>query len=74
MDIRTNKIKVEVKAVLGETKINLTDFMNLRKGNIIKLNRGCENTVSLKVGNVTIANGELCENNQSFGVEIKEKL
>ena len=74
MDIRTNKIKVEVKVVLGEAKINLSDFVNLRTGNVIKLNRGCENTVSLNVGDVTIATGEICENNQKLEVEIKEKL
>ena len=74
MDIRTNKIKVEVKAVLGEAKINLSDFINLHEGNIIKLNRGYENTISLNVGDVAIAVGKICENNQNLEVEIIEKL
>ena len=74
MDIRTNKIKVEVKAVLGEAKINLSDFINLHEGNIIKLNRGYENTISLNIGDVAIAVGKICENNQNLEVEIIEKL
>ncbi|MEG0132537.1 MAG: flagellar motor switch protein FliM [Clostridium sp.] len=42
-------VDVGMKAVLGETKISVNDFLNLFTGDIITLNRSCDSTVDIYV-------------------------
>lgn len=46
------KAKVPIKAVLGESTISVNDFVNLQKGDIIKLNSGIEDELTVYVGNI----------------------
>ena len=47
-----SKAKVPIKAVLGTSTISVNDFMNLQKGDIIKLNSGIEEELDVYVGNI----------------------
>lgn len=46
------KAKIPVKAVLGTSTISVNDFVNLQKGDIIKLNSGIEDELTVFVGNI----------------------
>lgn len=47
-----SKAKVPIKAILGKNTISVNDFMNLQKGDIIKLNSGIEQELDVYVGNI----------------------
>lgn len=47
------KAKIPVKAVLGTSTISVNDFVNLQKGDIIKLNSGIEDELTVFVGNIS---------------------
>ncbi|MEG1255987.1 flagellar motor switch protein FliM [Clostridium sp.] len=42
-------VDVGMKAVLGETKISVNDFLNLFEGDIIALDRSCDSTIDIYV-------------------------
>ena len=48
-----NKAKIPIKAVLGSSSISVADFANLQKGDIIKLNSGIEDELTVYVGNIS---------------------
>ncbi len=47
-----SKASVPMKAVLGVSSISVNDFMNLQRGDIIKLNSGIEDELEIYVGNI----------------------
>lgn len=46
------RAKIPVKAVLGNSTISVNDFVNLQKGDIIKLDSGIEDELTVYVGNI----------------------
>lgn len=48
-----SKAKVPIKAVLGNSTISVSDFANLQKGDIIKLDSGIEDELTVYVGNIS---------------------
>ncbi|MCI8668404.1 MAG: flagellar motor switch protein FliM [Lachnospiraceae bacterium] len=46
------KAKIPIKAVLGTSSISVNDFVNLQIGDIIKLNSGIEDELTIYVGNI----------------------
>ena len=46
------KAKIPIKACLGTSSIAVNDFVNLQKGDIIKLNSGIEDELTIYVGNI----------------------
>lgn len=46
------KAKIPIKAVLGNSTISVNDFVNLQKGDIIKLDSGIEDELTVFVGNI----------------------
>ena len=46
------KVDVPVKAILGHSKISVSDFMNLQVGDIIRLDRRVEEDMEVYVGNI----------------------
>lgn len=46
------KAKIPIKAVLGNSSISVNDFVNLQKGDIIKLDGNIENELDVYVGNI----------------------
>ena len=53
IEILISKVKVPVKAVLGNSTISVGDFANLQKGDIIKLDSGIEEELTVYVGNIS---------------------
>lgn len=47
-----SKASVPMKAVLGTSSISVNDFVNLQKGDIIKLGSGIEDELDIYVGNI----------------------
>lgn len=46
------KAKIPIKAVLGNSTISVNDFVNLQKGDIIKLDSGIEDELTVYIGNI----------------------
>ena len=46
------RVDVPVKAVLGKTRVSVTDFINLQVGDIIRLNTDIEDDLKIYVGNI----------------------
>lgn len=46
------KVDIPVKAILGNSKISVSDFMNLQLGDIIRLDRGVDENMDVYVGNI----------------------
>ncbi len=47
-----SKAQIPIKAVLGNSIISVNDFVNLQKGDIIKVNRQFEDELDIYVGNI----------------------
>ena len=47
-----SKIKVPIKAILGESKVNVSDFVNLQIGDIIKIDKKVDQELDVYVGNI----------------------
>lgn len=47
-----NKTKVPIKAILGESKVNVSDFVNLQIGDIIKIDKKVDQELDVYVGNI----------------------
>ena len=46
------KAKVPIKAILGRSTISVNDFVNMQKGDIIKLDTKTEDELNVFVGNI----------------------
>ena len=46
------RVDVPVKAVLGKTRVSVTDFINLQVGDIIRLNTDIDDDLKIYVGNI----------------------
>lgn len=46
------KARIPIRAVLGKSTISLNDFLNMQKGDIIKLNSKIEDELNIYVGNI----------------------
>lgn len=53
IEMLISKAKIPIKAVLGNSSISVADFANLQKGDIIKLNSGIEDELTVYVGNIS---------------------
>lgn len=52
IEIAISKAKVPLKAVLGRSTISINDFMNMQRGDIIKLNSKVDDELTVYVGNL----------------------
>lgn len=52
IEIAIAKARVPLKAILGKSTISVNDFMNMQRGDIIKLNSKVEDELSVFVGNL----------------------
>lgn len=46
------RVEVPVKAVLGKSNVSVNDFVNLQRGDIIRLDRGVDTELNVYVGNI----------------------
>ena len=47
-----NKARVPVTPILGETKLLLSDIARLQVGDVVALNTGCEDPITVEVGGI----------------------
>ncbi|NLP34590.1 MAG: flagellar motor switch protein FliM [Clostridiales bacterium] len=52
IEVAIAKAKVPIRAVLGKSTISVNDFINMQRGDIIKLNTKAEDELSVYVGNL----------------------
>ena len=52
IEVAVSKARVPLKAVLGSSVISLNDFINMQKGDIIKLNTKVDDELDVYVGNI----------------------
>ena len=52
IEIAISRAKVPLKAVLGKSTISINDFMNMQRGDIIKLNSRVDDELTVYVGNL----------------------
>ncbi|NLO10750.1 MAG: flagellar motor switch protein FliM [Clostridiales bacterium] len=52
IEIAISKAKVPLRAVLGKSTISVNDFMNMQRGDIIKLNSKVDDELTVYVGNL----------------------
>ena len=52
IEIAISKVKIPLRAVLGKSTISVNDFINMQKGDIIKLNSKVEDELAVYVGNI----------------------
>ncbi|MCD8510264.1 MAG: flagellar motor switch protein FliM [Bacillus sp. (in: Bacteria)] len=49
LEKKLQQAKLDVKAILGQTKIDLGDFLNLKKGDVVRLSETCDAPVMIMV-------------------------
>ena len=52
LEALVNKVYVPVKAILGNSSINVNDFINLQVGDIIRLDKKVEDELDVFVGDI----------------------
>ena len=52
IEVMIRKAQIPIRAVLGETKISVSDFSTLQVGDIIRLDRNVEEDLDIYVGNI----------------------
>lgn len=52
IEIAISKAKIPIRAILGKSTISVNDFVNLQRGDIIRLNTKVEDELSVYVGNI----------------------
>lgn len=52
IEVAISKARIPIKVVLGKSSISLNDFINLQKGDIIKLDTRSEDELQVYVGNI----------------------
>ncbi|NLL00565.1 MAG: flagellar motor switch protein FliM [Clostridiales bacterium] len=52
IEIAISKAKIPLRAVLGKSTISINDFMNMQRGDIIKLNSKVDDELTVYVGNL----------------------
>lgn len=65
-------LDVTIKASIGEAQLSVKDFLELEKGNLVKLNTGLNQDIDLYVNENLVAKGSLVAYEDSFGIQITE--
>ena len=65
-----DSIQVEMSAEFDKVKISLGELKNIEEGQVVDISSVYNNKISLKVGDKTVAKGELVIVNDRFGVKI----
>lgn len=65
-------IPVKVSAILGKTKMKVSQLMNLNKGAIIELDRKVGEAIDIYVNNNLVARGEVVVVDDKLGITMTE--
>lgn len=69
------QIPIDIRVVVGSTKMSISDFTNLERGAFVQLDRQLGEPVDIFVGDCLIAKGELTfldDEKTNFGVYLTE--
>lgn len=69
-----SKAYIPMKAVLGNSKINVKDFVNLQLGDIIKIDKKIDQELDVYVGNIKKFNALPGYSNDKYAVRITEVI
>ncbi len=68
------KAQIPIKAVLGSSKISVNDFVNLQRGDIIKIDRRYEDELEIYVGNMLKFKGLPGSASENYAVKITKVI
>lgn len=65
-----DRVRLKLNAQLGKIRVKVRDFINLKEGSLIELNRPADESVVLLANDAPFARGEVVVINERFGVRI----
>ena len=74
IEIAISKAKIPIRALLGRSVISVNDFVNLQKGDIIKLDTRVEDELDVYVGNIKKFSALPGASQDSYAVRIRKIL
>ena len=69
-----SKAQIPIKAVLGNSRISVNDFVNLQRGDIIKIDRKYEDELEIYVGNMLKFKGLPGSASENYAVKITKVI
>ncbi len=69
-----SKAQIPIKAVLGSSRISVNDFVNLQRGDIIKIDRKYEDELEIYVGNMLKFKGLPGSASENYAVKITKVI
>lgn len=69
-----SKAQIPIKAVLGSSRISVNDFVNLQRGDIIKIDRRYEDELEIYVGNMLKFKGLPGSASENYAVKITKVI
>ena len=63
-------VSLEIRLVLGRTKLKIRELLNLKPGHVVELDRLAGETVDIIVNQKVIAKGEVVVIDDNFGVRL----
>lgn len=70
LEFGLNNTKVKVKAILGKSNITINEFINLNKGDVIRLNKRIDGQIPLYVENKKLANATIGINRKKYACQL----
>lgn len=70
IEVAIAKARIPIRAVLGRSQISVSDFINIQKGDIIKLDTKTDDELSVYVGNIRKFTALPGSSNDSYAVKI----
>jgi len=67
-------IPVNISMVVGNTKINIRNLLQLNQGSVIELDRLAGEPLDVLVNNTLIAHGEVVVVNEKFGIRLTDVI
>ncbi|MBR6223458.1 MAG: flagellar motor switch protein FliM [Lachnospiraceae bacterium] len=69
-----SKAPIPIKAVLGRSSISVMDFINIQKGDIIKIDKGVESPLDVYVGNIIKFKALPGTSGEKYAVKVSEVI
>ncbi len=71
VDISTfSDIKLKIHVEVGRTKKHFADLLNIKEGDVIKLDKSLEDYIDLYINGSLFAIGELVVVNEKYGIRV----
>ena len=70
IEVTISKARIPIKAVLGRSVISVNDYINMQRGDIIKLDTKVEDELKVYVGNIFKFTALPGEASDSYAVKI----